>query len=404
MNCGGYYVYNLDFSWRSGNWALCVDTDICTADVQEIDDPNRLKNVWKEVHSSADNSLKRGWYRFMNGFERMPEDCPIDNSCGTDSPGYLSQPHPEVSEGTVERTVCFGDDDQCCVASTKIMVRNCGAHYVYRLYPTSSSQKYCVDESITSMCDPDSYTELDDEWRGETVAYDSTTPHYDNKLVKGWYRFTSYLGRMPEYSVSSLSCGVHYPGYIDDKHPSRHEGTVNTKVCFSTTLSNEGQSCQTARMVNCGSYYLYQMKPTSYYYGFCVAQDQCSDAVKLHERWRLIINPYVSGQSSAADNKLKKGWYRMSLGHGTMPTYEPDEYYGGQRYPSWMQGDLPDVKDGEVTREVRFAGTTTELEIRVKNCGEYYVYRLRPTAAATYVIVSILMCVNMPGTWTRNGG
>eukprot|EP00116_Pleurobrachia_bachei_P007278 sb/3467540/ len=137
------------------------------------------------------------------------------------------------------------------------------------------------------------------------------------------------------YSVSSLSCGVHYPGYINDKHPSRHEGTVNTKVCFSTSLSNEGQSCQTARMVNCGSYYLYQMKPTSsYYYGFCVAQDQCSDAVKLHERWRLIINPYVSGQSSAADNKLKKGWYRMSLGHGTMPTYEPDEYYGG----NWGEG------------------------------------------------------------------
>ena len=42
----------------------------------------------------------------------------------------------------------------------------------------------------------------------------------------------------------------------------------------------------------------------------------------------------------------------------------------GQRYPSWMQGELPDVKDGEVTREVRFAGVTAQLEIRVKNCGE----------------------------------
>ena len=41
----------------------------------------------------------------MNGFERMPEDCPIDNSCGTDSPGYLSQPHPEV--GTVMQWEVF---------------------------------------------------------------------------------------------------------------------------------------------------------------------------------------------------------------------------------------------------------------------------------------------------------
>ena len=50
-----------------------------------------------------------------------------------------------------------------------------------------------------------------------------------------------------------------------------------------------------------------------------------------------------------------------------------------------MTGELPDVKDGEVTREVRFAGTSSEVEIRVKNCGEYYVYRLRPTPGATYV-------------------
>ena len=35
---------------------------------------------------------------------------------------------------------------------------------------------------------------------------------------------------MPEYSVSSHSCGVLYPGYINGKHPSRHEGTVNTNV------------------------------------------------------------------------------------------------------------------------------------------------------------------------------
>ena len=58
-----------------------------------------------------------------------------------------------------------------------------------------------------------------------------------------------------------------------------------------------------------------------------------SRSVTSNIKWRFSITHHKitsPGQSSAADNSLKKGWYRMSLGHGTMPTYEPDQYYGGR--------------------------------------------------------------------------
>merc|ERR1712003_494866 len=92
------------------------------------------------------------------------------------------------------------------------------------------------------------------------------------------------------------------------------------------------------------------------------------------DRWRLVVNPFVSGQSKAADQNVKKGWYRLSIGHGTIPLYEPDTNYGGAAYPSWMLGELPEVEDGEVERTAKFAGTSHQIKIWVKNCGEHYVY------------------------------
>ena len=128
--------------------------------------------------------------------------CPIAESCGSLKPGYLSQPHPDIGEGIVERKVCFGDADQCCSSSREVLVKNCGTHFVYRLYPTTTYEKYCVEESTTTMCNANAYDEIDDDWRGETVAYDNADRHDDTP--GNWIRFTNYLGRMPEYSMSII--------------------------------------------------------------------------------------------------------------------------------------------------------------------------------------------------------
>ncbi|XP_063691658.1 uncharacterized protein LOC134823987 [Bolinopsis microptera] len=404
-NCGSYMVYNMNFNWWN-NWGLCIDTDVCKADVAELDEGHRLVNAWGKIAQTDDRSLPRGWYRFTNGFEKMPEKCPIAESCGSLKPGYLSQPHPDVGEGIVERKVCFGDADQCCSTSRDVLVKNCGAHFVYRLYPTTTYEKYCVQEGVTSMCNADLYTELDEEWRGETNVYDATARHDDTQLTPGnWYRFTAFLGKMPEYSMSINSCGFVYPGYLQGTHPTRQEGIKNYNICFSTSMTNEGQACKFARVRNCGSYYVYQMqKPANYNYGFCVAQDQCKDARELDDRWRLIINPTIRSQSNSNDNTVKKGWYRLTVGHGTMPTYQPDNNYGGGAYPSWMEGDLPAPEDGEVERTAKFGSTTHVIKIRVKDCGDTTYTGSSLLLTTTTCGVLILMCACTLTHYQRSGG
>ena len=73
--------------------------------------------------------------------------------------------------------------------------------------------------------------ELDDDWRGETNAYNNDDGYDDTQLTPGnWYRFTNYLGRMPEYSMSIYSCGHYYPGYLRGTHPTRQDGVKNYNV------------------------------------------------------------------------------------------------------------------------------------------------------------------------------
>ena len=126
-------------------------------------------------------------------------------------------------------------------------------------------------------------------------------------------------------------------------------------------------------------------KPPSWQYGFCVAQDNCKDSRELADRRRLVVNPYISGQSKAADQTVKKGWYRLAIGHGTLPMFEPDTAYGGAAYPSWMLGELPTPDEGEVERTAKFAGTSHIIKNRVKDCGEHYAYWLQPTPNANNV-------------------
>ena len=50
-----------------------------------------------------------------------------------------------------------------------------------------------------------------------------------------------------------------------------------------------------------------------------------------------------------------------------------------------MEGDLPAPEDGEVERTAKFGGTSHVIKIRVKDCGEHYVYYLQPTPNYHYV-------------------
>ncbi|XP_031555346.1 pancreatic secretory granule membrane major glycoprotein GP2-like [Actinia tenebrosa] len=92
------------------------------------------------------------------------------------------------------------------------------------------------------------------------------------------------------------------------------------------------------------------------------------------------------GNTLKCDNTLVKGWYRFMGDAGTaMPTSCTRENYCGTHASGWMQGSHPTQAEGIVNRAVCYHWSSRccnwNNNIRVRNCGGFYVYELvKPTA------------------------
>ena len=90
-------------------------------------------------------------------------------------------------------------------------------------------------------------------------------------------------------------------------------------------------------------------------------------------------------------NDLNPGWYRFTAGAGDkMPTSCPPKNRCGTHAPGWLNGNHPTVAEGIVTRQVCYHWSSSccnwKNNIRVKNCGAFYVYELKkpPTCWLRY--------------------
>ena len=116
---------------------------------QNLSDPNRKDSYATPIHgpSFCDNSLLEGWHRFVGvAGTKMPVTRVKAYRCGTDWSGWLDGTHPTVEDGEVRREVCFSDRPIGCKYSKKIFVKNCGPYFIYKLYPTICSSRYCVTD------------------------------------------------------------------------------------------------------------------------------------------------------------------------------------------------------------------------------------------------------------------
>ena len=85
------------------------------------------------------------------------------------------------------------------------------------------------------------------------------------------------------------------------------------------------------------------------------------------------------------DSGLEPGWFRFEGSAGTrMPSSCPPTLRCGTYGPARLNGGHPSVADGEVSRQVCFRWTSSCCEwptnIKVRNCGSYYVYYLSGTS------------------------
>ena len=117
--------------------------------------------------------------------------------------------------------------------------------------------------------------------------------------------------------------------------------------------------------------------------------DPCYNYRNLSEanRKSSYVTPYGS---ELCDNSLPVGWYRFVGAAGTkMPTTRVPAHRCGTNWSGWLDGAHPAVEDGEVSRKVCFSDRSTGcryiINILVKNCGSFYIYKFtQPNCSSRY--------------------
>ena len=110
---------------------------------------------------------------------------------------------------------------------------------------------------------------IDDDSR--RVGSKHTHDRCDSDLAEGWYRFINGK-RMSEQCAKGHACNTDNPGWLVGGHPSVSAGRVTRQVCFGGKSSS---SCVCSfdtyiTVRNCGSFYVYKLKPTpSCYLRYC---------------------------------------------------------------------------------------------------------------------------------------
>ncbi|XP_059839371.1 uncharacterized protein LOC132401290 [Hypanus sabinus] len=384
--CGNHTI--LDQPWRSTD---CSKT--------------RCSGRWMD-----DGHLTEGWYRFSrHGNVKIPETTVPFFHCSAWVPGWLKGLHPDVGAGEVNRIICFNWVDQTCKKQLEIRIKNCTAYYVYKLKPTPDSYRvYCTvtDPALGDPCI--NYNILDQPWRSTNSPSTSGQCSSDTSLEQGWYRFSSSGDwRIPEEELPVGVCCGKSPGWLGGSHPTVTEGEVMRKVCFmmngniipgsgmsTTGAIQSNTTCLDIKVKNCIGYFVYLLKPTpSDHAVYCTDStlgDPCVNHTILDQPWRSTDCSLEECSKYMNDDARTEGWYRFkSSGGWRIPeTAVATEKCSGTS-PGWLNGHHPSTGEGEVNRTVCFSWKSNSCEtkriIKVKNCGAFFVYWLKPTLCCNKV-------------------
>jgi len=113
---------------------------------------------------------------------------------------------------------------------------------------------------------------------------------------------------------------------------------------------------------------------------------RCETAIPECSQYKLLRGydrhrGYYSLNGKKCDRNLTEGWYRFYGKAGNvMASSCVYTHRCNTDLTGWMQGSLPTVDEGAVLRKVCFNGfgmcCYRHIEINVRNCGPFYVYRL----------------------------
>ena len=114
------------------------------------------------------------------------------------------------------------------------------------------------------------------------------------------------------------------------------------------------------------------------------AANECNMNVykDLSEADRNVKAPSPPVTVKCDQSTLIAGWYRFTGSAGNkMPTSCVPSYKCGTHASGWLNGTNPTIQDGAVSRTVCFHWSNKcclwNTVIQVRNCGAYFVYKLR---------------------------
>ena len=94
-----------------------------------------------------------------------------------------------------------------------------------------------------------------------------------------------------------------------------------------------------------------------------------------------------AGPARKCDFRLGQGWHRFQGMAGTqMPSKCVSENRCNTKFSGWLSGQHPGVLDGIKPARVCFTEgeqccpEDTSVDIQVRNCGRFYVYKLKDTS------------------------
>ena len=114
----------------------------------------------------------------------------------------------------------------------------------------------------------------------------------------------------------------------------------------------------------------------------CYNYQILSDANRKNSYVTPVYGPQL------CDKSLPVGWYRFVGAAGTrMPTTRVPAYRCGTGWSGWLDGAHPTMEDDKVYRKVCFSDRVKSCKytktIFVKNCGSYFIYRLKTPPACS---------------------
>ena len=111
---------------------------------------------------------------------------------------------------------------------------------------------------------------------------------------------------------------------------------------------------------------------------------ECSSYTTLNTADRAAKSTGNMNKCDRNDLSSIPKWYRFSGAAGTMmPTSPVPVRYCGTHAPGWLNGKHPSKNEGAVSRKVCFHWSNNvcrwNIQITVRNCGSFYVYKLPRT-------------------------